>query len=104
DVYFDGDDILVIDAIEFNERFRVADVAADVAFLAMELDDRGRPDLAANFLADFAMETADYDFYAVVDFYLSYRAWVRGKVASFLADDPSTDPEKARRKSPEAQR
>ena len=102
-VYFEGDDILVIDAIEFNERFRVADVAADVAFLAMELDARGRPDLAENFLADFAMESADYDLYAVVDFYLSYRAWVRGKVASFLADDPSTGPEKAQRKSREAE-
>jgi len=26
----------------------------------------------------------------VIDFYLSYRAWVRGKVAAFLATDPST--------------
>jgi aminoglycoside phosphotransferase family enzyme/predicted kinase len=103
-VYFEGDDILVIDAIEFNERFRVADVAADVAFLAMELDARDRPDLAANFLADFALESGDYDLYAVVDFYLSYRAWVRGKVASFLAADPSTGPEKAQRKSREAER
>jgi aminoglycoside phosphotransferase family enzyme/predicted kinase len=103
-VYFEGNEIYVIDAIEFNERFRIADVAADVAFLAMELDARGRPDLAANFLADVAMECADYDLYAVVDFYLSYRAWVRGKVAAFLADDPATGPEKAQRKSGEAQR
>jgi aminoglycoside phosphotransferase family enzyme/predicted kinase len=103
-VYFEGDQIIVIDAIEFNERFRIADVAADVAFLAMELDARGRPDLAASFLADFAMESADYDLYAVVDFYLSYRAWVRGKVASFLADDPSTGPDKAQRKSRQAER
>ena len=103
-VYFEGDEIVVIDAIEFNERFRIADVAADVAFLAMELDARGRPDLAANFLADFAMESGDYDLYAVIDVYLSYRAWVRGKVASFLAADPSTGSEKAQRKSREAER
>jgi uncharacterized protein len=103
-VYFESDEPAVIDAIEFNERFRVADVAADVAFLAMELDDRSRPDLAASFLAAFAMESADYDLYAVVDFYLSYRAWVRGKVASFLAADPSTRSEKAQRKSREAER
>jgi uncharacterized protein len=50
------------------------------------------------------MEAADYDLYAVVDFYLSYRAWVRGKVASFLAADPSTGSEKAQRKSREAER
>jgi len=103
-VYFEDGEILVIDAIEFNQRFRVTDVAADVAFLAMELDARGRPDLAGSFLAEFALASADYDLYAVVDFYLSYRAWVRGKVASFLAADPSTGPEKAQRKSREAER
>ncbi|HUF92879.1 MAG TPA: AAA family ATPase [Candidatus Limnocylindria bacterium] len=103
-VYFEGDEPLVIDAIEFNERFRVADVAADVAFLAMELDARSRPELAASFLAAVARECEDYDLYAVVDFYLSYRAWVRGKVAGFLAADPATAPEKAQRKSREAGR
>ena len=101
-VYFESDQIIVIDAIEFNERFRIADVAADVAFPAMELDARGRRDLAASFLADFAMESADYDLYAVIDFYLSYRAWIRGKVASFLAADPSTSSDKAQRKAREA--
>ncbi len=103
-VYFEGDAPLVIDAIEFNERFRVADVAADVAFLAMELDARARPDLAATFLADVARECEDYDLYAVVDFYLTYRAWVRGKVTGFLAADPSTAPDKAQRKAREAAR
>ena len=102
-VYFEGDQIIVIDAIEFNERFRIADVAADVAFPAMELEARGRRDLAASFLADFAMESADYDLYAVIDFYLSYRAWVRAKVASFLAADPSTASDKAQRKAREAE-
>ena len=101
-VYFESDQPIAIDAIEFNERFRIGDVAADVAFLAMELDARSRPDLAARFLAAFASEADDYDLYGVLDFYLSYRAWVRGKVASFLAADPSTDPDKAARKAREA--
>ena len=101
-VYFERDAPTVIDAIEFNERFRVGDVAADVAFLAMELDARCRPDLAASFLATFARDSNDYDLYTVVDFYLSYRAWVRGKVASLLAADPSTEPAKAQRKAREA--
>ncbi len=103
-VYFEGDEPIVIDTIEFNERFRIGDVAADVAFLAMELDARSRPDLAASFLAAFAMESEDYELYTVVDFYLSYRAWVRGKVASLLAADPSSGSEKAQRKSLEAER
>ena len=103
-VYFERDQLVVIDAIEFNERFRIGDVAADVAFLAMELDAQARPDLAANFLAAFAMESNDYDLYGVLDFYLSYRAWVRGKVAGFLAADAATGPAKAERKSREALR
>ena len=103
-VYFVRDVPIVIDAIEFNERFRVGDVGADVAFLAMELDARARPDLAETFLAEFARESDDYELYGVVDFYLSYRAWVRGKVASLLAADPSTEGDKAQRKAREAMR
>jgi hypothetical protein len=101
-VYFEETEPVVIDCIEFNERFRVADVASDVAFLAMELDARSRPDLAAGFLAAFAEETGDYDLYGVVDFYLVYRAWVRAKVACFVAGDPATPAEKASRKRAEA--
>jgi uncharacterized protein len=102
-VYFERESPSVIDTIEFNERFRIGDVAGDVAFLAMELDARLRSDLAASFLAACARELDDYDLYTVVDFYLSYRAWVRGKVAAFLATDLSTEPEKARRKAREAE-
>jgi aminoglycoside phosphotransferase family enzyme/predicted kinase len=102
-VYFEDERPLIIDCIEFNERFRMGDVASDVAFLAMELDARGRPDLAGSFLGRFALESDDYDLYDVVDFYLAYRAWVRGKVAAFLAVDPSTPAAKAQRKAEEAQ-
>jgi predicted kinase len=77
-------------------------VAADAGFLAMELDARGRPDLAASFLGRFALEADDHDLYGVADFYLAYRAWVRAKVAALLAVDPSTPRDKAARKGEEA--
>ena len=101
-VYFEDSDPIVIDCVEFNERLRHGDTAADVAFLAMELTVRARRDLAELFLAGFALESDDYDLYGVVDFYVGYRAWVRGKIAAFLAADPSTPPEKAARKDKEA--
>jgi aminoglycoside phosphotransferase family enzyme/predicted kinase len=101
-VYFEAADPVVIDCVEFSERLRSGDAAADAAFLAMELTARGRADLAERFLADFARESDDYDLYGVVDFYTGYRAWVRGKVAAFLAADPSTPAEKAARKAEEA--
>lgn len=87
-----GRRVVIIDCIEFNERFRCEDVAADVAFLAMELEAAKRPDLAAGFLARFAEGSDDFGLYGVLDFYLSYRAWVRGKVAAFLAADSTTSP------------
>jgi uncharacterized protein len=91
-VYLDGPahdrKLRVIDCIEFNERFRHGDVAADVAFLAMDLASQGRADLAERFLASYAREANDYDLYPLADFYESYRAFVRGKVASFVVADP----------------
>jgi aminoglycoside phosphotransferase family enzyme/predicted kinase len=102
-VYFEGEaDPIAIDCVEFNDRLRHGDAASDVAFLAMELTARSRRDLAEGFLAAYAREADDHDLYAVVDFYAGYRAWVRGKVAAFLAADPSTPAEKAARKADEA--
>jgi len=85
------DGFVAIDCVEFSDRFRCGDAAGDVAFLAMELEAARRPDLAVGFLARFAEASDDFGLYGVVDFYLSYRAWVRGKVAAFLASDPSAD-------------
>jgi aminoglycoside phosphotransferase family enzyme/predicted kinase len=73
----------IIDCIEFNERFRFADVCADVAFLSMDLAWHGRHDLKERLLATYARETGDHDLYALVDFYESYRAYVRAKVSAF---------------------
>lgn len=87
-VYFEPDgSIAIIDCIEFNDRFRYGDVCADIAFLSMDLAWHGRVDLAERVLARYARESNDYDLYSVVDFYESYRAFVRGKIASFLASD-----------------
>ncbi|MFW6051689.1 MAG: AAA family ATPase [Myxococcota bacterium] len=91
-VYLDGDgSVTIVDCIEFNERFRYADVCADVAFLSMDLAYEGRVDLAEHFLAAYAREAGDYDLYGLVDFYESYRAYVRAKVSSILAADEEAD-------------
>jgi uncharacterized protein len=106
-VYFNGgspEQPIVIDPIEFNRRFRGGDVALDAAFLAMELDASDQPSLAAFYFSRFARDTADYELYPLLDLYLSYRAWVRAKVACVVAVDPATPAEKARRKSAEAER
>ncbi|HZL73188.1 MAG TPA: AAA family ATPase [Planctomycetota bacterium] len=101
-VYFMEDRARVIDCIDFNERFRYLDAASDAAFLAMELEHRRRPDLAGRFLGQFAAALNDFDFYPLLDFYLSTKAWVRAKVACFVAADPTTPSAKRDRKRMEA--
>jgi aminoglycoside phosphotransferase family enzyme/predicted kinase len=105
-VYFagDGDRVTILDCIEFNERFRYADVCADVAFLSMDLAGHARVDLAERFLAAYARAADDFDLYAVVDFYESYRAFVRGKIAAMLAVDPTVDEATAQRARRDARR
>jgi hypothetical protein len=84
-VYLDeSGELTILDCIEFNERFRFIDVCADIAFLSMDLAWHGRVDLAERFLATYAREADDYDLFSVIDFYESYRAYVRAKIATFL--------------------
>ena len=96
--------VTILDCIEFNERFRFGDVCADVAFLSMDLAEHGRVDLAERLVAKYARASNDFDLYAVVDFYQSYRGYVRGKVAAMLADDVGADSATRSRAASEARR
>jgi uncharacterized protein len=80
--------IVIVDCIEFNERFRYGDVAAEVAFLAMELDAQGRADLARAFVDAYVAASGDEALRELLPFYCCYRACVRGKVAAFQLDEP----------------
>ncbi len=85
--------IFIFDAIEFNERFAVSDIANDVAFLAMDLDFKGRKELADHFVNMFIERTGDMELPDFLPFYMCYRAYVRGKVIGFRLDDPDVTPE-----------
>ena len=81
------DRICIFDCIEFNERFRYCDTAADVAFLLMDLDYHRRHDLAEAVLNEYLSASGDAGLCDVIDFYKLYRAFVRGKVESFRQSD-----------------
>jgi aminoglycoside phosphotransferase family enzyme/predicted kinase len=83
------DKIQIFDCIEFNEPFRNSDVLYDAAFLLMDLQFRGRDDLANVFLNTYLEYTGDYEGLALLPLYCSMRAYVRAKVTSFLLDDPA---------------
>ncbi len=82
------DGICIYDCIEFNDRFRYGDVASEVAFLAMDLDRYGRADLSRSFTSAYIALSQDKELPELLNFYKCYRAYVRGKVASFKLDDP----------------
>jgi aminoglycoside phosphotransferase family enzyme/predicted kinase len=77
------DDLIAIDCIEFNERFRFADPVADMAFLAMDLLFHGRRDLAAAFAEAYFRAAKDDEGRPLLPFYVAYRAAIRGKVEGF---------------------
>ena len=53
-----ADQVYIFDCIEFNPRFRYGDVAADVDFLAMDLDFHGFRELSRHFVEHLARATA----------------------------------------------
>jgi aminoglycoside phosphotransferase family enzyme len=80
--------ICIYDCIEFNDRFRYGDVAAEIAFLAMDLDHYGRAYLSHSFVSAYIEQSQDKELEELLNFYKCYRAYVRGKVESFKLDDP----------------
>jgi aminoglycoside phosphotransferase family enzyme len=87
------DGIYIFDCIEFNPRFRYGDVAADIDFLAMDLDFRGLRELSRYFVEGFAQAARDPELLQMLDFYKCYRAYVRGKINAFAAQEPELTPE-----------
>ena len=86
------DPIRIFDCIEFNERFRIQDVAEEVAFLAMDLEFHGYTPFGRAFVEAYVEASGDGHLYKLLDFYKAYRAYVRAKVHSFQGDD-ATIPE-----------
>ena len=77
-----ADGLAIFDCLEFSARYRCADVAAEVAFLAMDLDHYGRPDLGWFFINEYVKQAHDPGVHPLLDFYKCYRAFVRGKVTA----------------------
>ena len=94
---------VIVDCIEFNKRFRIGDVLEDIAFLLMDLEEKGRHDLS---LAVSRAYFARFPSACSVDllrFYKTYRAVVRGKIEGFtakvLADEDGGKAEAAKKRA-----
>ncbi|HET9443216.1 MAG TPA: AAA family ATPase [Acidimicrobiales bacterium] len=97
DIYCLDDGPRVLDCIEFADRFRLGDALADVAFLAMDLERLGRPDLAAAFLAAYRRHADDTWPESLAHHHIAYRAQVRAKVGAIRAAQDEAAPQDAAR-------
>jgi predicted kinase len=89
------EDLVVVDAIEFDTRLRAGDPVSDMAFLAMDLRCCGRPDLARAYCDAYFEASGDHEARALLPFYIGYRAAVRGKVEGIRANEPEVpEPER----------
>ena len=81
DVFVLDDGPRVLDCIEFAEEYRWGDVLADVAFLAMDLERLGHPELSRAFLDHYCELSGDRWPTSLEHHHIAYRAHVRAKVA-----------------------
>ncbi|HEY8524681.1 MAG TPA: AAA family ATPase [Acidimicrobiales bacterium] len=95
DVFCLDDGPRVLDCIEFDVHLRLDDALADVAFLAMDLERLGRPDLAERFLSAYREHADDTWPSSLAHHHVAYRAQVRAKVAAIraLQGDGASAPE-----------
>ena len=92
----DGE-LAIFDGIEFNDYFRWIDVMSEIAFLVMDLDDRGAHTHARHVLNRYLERSGDYEGLRLLRFYQVYRAMVRAKVSSIrLSQGGLSDEERAR--------
>jgi aminoglycoside phosphotransferase family enzyme/predicted kinase len=82
--------VTIFDGIEFNDQIRWIDVASELAFLVMDLDDRNAGTLAQRVLNRYLQESGDYLSLKLLRFYQVYRAMVKAKVSVIRAAQRDT--------------
>ncbi|MFZ0046288.1 MAG: AAA family ATPase [Streptosporangiaceae bacterium] len=91
DIYCLADGPRVLDCLDFDDRLRWLDGLDDAAFLAMDLERLGVPDLARHFTDWYAEYSGDPAPASLRHHYVAYRALVRAKIARIRAaqDEPA---------------
>lgn len=83
---------LLFDCIEFSDNLHWIDTVNDIAFLLMDLEDRGEEVLAGYFLNAYLRASGDYAATALLRFYKVYRALVRAKVIALRLSQSGLPP------------
>lgn len=79
-ICFAPEGIQIFDCIDFEPRFRQCDLAAEIAFLTMDVEVRGGAGSVESFLKRYGELLGDRDAHKLLPFWQCYRALVRAKV------------------------
>ena len=82
----------IVDCLEFDRELRLRDPVDELAFLAMECDRLGHPEVDAWLFAAYAERSGDAPPRALVEFHKAFNAFARAKISVWHLDDPSTGP------------
>ncbi|MGV9611697.1 bifunctional aminoglycoside phosphotransferase/ATP-binding protein [Nocardia xishanensis] len=80
DIFALPDGFRVLDCLDFDDRLRHLDCLDDIAFLAMDFEFLGYPELGVRLLDDYVRATGDSAPMSLRSHYIAYRATVRAKV------------------------
>ena len=86
-IFFFKGRFYMYDRIEFNDSLRYADVAEDVAFLAMDLDYHRRQDLRRYLIDQYIRKSNDTTLINLIYFMMCYKACIRAKVSIFRSTE-----------------
>ena len=83
-VYLLDEKIVIVDCIEFNDwfNFRILDKGYDIAFIAMDLEARGFPEIGDDIVGRYIVASGDETLPVLQPLHRAFRAFVRGKVES----------------------
>jgi len=84
-------ELLIFDGIEFNPSLRWIDVISELAFLLMDLDEKGLHGSAQRLLNRYLELSGDYAAVTLLRFYQVYRAMVRAKVTAIRLNQEGLD-------------
>ncbi len=84
-IFFMEGKFYMYDRIEFNDSLRYADIAEDVAHLAMDIHYHQREDLQSYFISSYINKSNDTTLINIIYFIMCYKACVKAKVSLFRA-------------------
>lgn len=86
-IFYNKNEVIIFDCIEFNKMLRIQDILEEVAFLSMDLDFHKQVQSSEYFIQQYMNNIGEKieNQFELLDFYKSYRAYVRAKVYYSLA-------------------